>query len=459
MGIKARRGLHLLAIISVVGALLLSVGVPYPKKAEADYCGWAHCPPPCEQQPVTICIPDATSAGASPANPYPSEINVQGLSGTITDVNVTLNGFRHGFPDDVAVQVVSPGPTGKSVLLMSDVGGPLPGGSAPVSNINLTLDDEAANSLSDSSPLTTGTYKPTKGTTPTELPSGWVDKPVPDIWPSPAPDLTVSASQLSSFDGTAPNGTWQLYVIDDTTGAQGAFAGGWSLELNNTTTINNTTTTPPETSITSGPDEGSSTTSNSATFGFSSNEQGSTFKCQLSKDGAVAQAFAACTSPKAYSNLTPGNYKFEVKATDSAGMVDQTPASRNWTITSDTTAPTVIPNGTVPAADAKQVDRTTNVTATFSEDMMASSINTPATTFKLFKKGSTTKISATVSYDPTTKTATLNPFGSTTTRLARGTTYKAVVTTGAKDLAGNQLDQNPTLAGLQQKKWFFTTTT
>jgi hypothetical protein len=268
----------------------------------------------------------------------------------------------------------------------------------------------------------------------------------------------VSASQLSSFDGTAPNGIWKLYVIDDTTIAQGAFAGGWSLELNNTTTINNSTTTPPETSITSGPDEGSSTTSNSATFGFSSTEQGSTFKCQLSKDGAVAQPFAACTSPKAYSNLSPGNYRFEVKATDSDGNVDQTPASRNWTITSPPpeTAPTVIPNGTVPTANATNVDRTTNVKATFSEDMMASSIN--GQTFKLFKKGSTTKISATVSYNPTTKTATLNPFGSTTTRLARGTTYKAVVTTGAKDLAGNQLDQNPSLDGLQQKKWFFTTT-
>jgi len=459
MTIRLRRGLLLLAIISVVGALLLSAGVTSPKKAEASFCGQPGNPPCCEQQPVTICIPDATSAGASPANPYPSEINVQGLSGTITDVNVTLNGFRHGFPDDVAVQVVSPGPTGKSVLLMSDVGGPLPFGSAPVSNINLTLDDEAANSLPDSTQLTTGTYKPTKGTTPPPT-SGWTDNAVPNTgWPTPAPDLAMSGSQLLEFDGKDPNGTWKLFIIDDTPGGEGAFAGGWSLELNNTTTINNTTTTPPETSITSGPDEGSSTTSNSATFGFSSTEQGSTFQCQLSKDGTVAQAFAACPSPKSYSNLTPGNYKFEVKATDSAGMVDQTPASRNWTITSDTTAPTVIPNGTVPAADAKQVDRTTNVTATFSEDMMASSINTPATTFKLFKKGSTTKISATVSYDPTTKTATLNPFGSTTTRLARGTTYKAVVTTGAKDLAGNQLDQNPTLAGLQQKKWFFTTTT
>jgi alpha-tubulin suppressor-like RCC1 family protein len=133
---------------------------------------------------------------------------------------------------------------------------------------------------------------------------------------------------------------------------------------------------------------------------------------------------------------------------------------------SDTTPPPTDPvpgpptvESTIPTAEAPGVDRTTNVTATFSEDMDASSINTPATTFKLFKKGSTTKIAATVSYDPTTRIATLNPFGSTTTRLARGTTYKAVVTTGAKDLAGNQLDQNPTLDGLQQKTWFFTTTT
>jgi hypothetical protein len=30
-----------------------------------------------------------------------------------------------------------------------------------------------------------------------------------------------------------------------------------------------------------------------------------------------------------------------------------------------------------------------------------------------------------------------------------------VVTTGAKDLVGNPLDQNPSLSGLQQKAWSF----
>jgi arylsulfatase A-like enzyme len=61
-------------------------------------------------------------------------------------------------------------------------------------------------------------------------------------------------------------------------------------------------------------------------------------------------------------------------------------------------------------ANATAVDPTSNVQATFSEDMMASSIN--ATTFKLMEQGSTTKIAATVSYRPSTDTATLDPTSS-----------------------------------------------
>jgi hypothetical protein len=53
--------------------------------------------------------------------------------------------------------------------------------------------------------------------------------------------------------------------------------------------------------------------------------------------------------------------------------------------------------------------------------------------------------------------AKLNPFGTSSTLLAAKTKYKGVITTGAKDVAGNQLDQNPTTAGLQQKGWTFTT--
>jgi hypothetical protein len=106
---------------------------------------------------------------------------------------------------------------------------------------------------------------------------------------------------------------------------------------------------------------------------------------------------------------------------------------------------------TVPAATAKGVAPGANITATFSEAMDAASIN--GSTFKLFKAGTTNLIGAVVSYDAATNKATLNP----NANLKRGTKYKAAVTTGAKDLAGNQLDldQDP-LNGLQQKGWSFT---
>ena len=57
-----------------------------------------------------------------------------------------------------------------------------------------------------------------------------------------------------------------------------------------------------------------------------------------------------------------------------------------------------------------------------------------------------------MSYDSATRTATLDP----TNSLRAGTTYKATVTVGAKDLAGNRLDQNGTSTGSQQKAWSFT---
>jgi hypothetical protein len=142
-----------------------------------------------------------------------------------------------------------------------------------------------------------------------------------------------------------------------------------------------------------------------------------------------------------------GTKTFTVDATDNVGNTNS--VSHTYTVNTpttpggDTTAPTV--KSTSPTADAKGVSPTTNVTATFSEDMMASSIN--GTTFKLFKKGSTTKIGASVVYpDPNSPpfTAKLDP----TNSLRSGVTYKAVVTTGAKDLASKPLTQ--------QYRWFFT---
>jgi hypothetical protein len=72
---------------------------------------------------------------------------------------------------------------------------------------------------------------------------------------------------------------------------------------------------------------------------------------------------------------------------------------------------------------------------------------------RLFRAGTPNAIGAPVSYDEATKKARLDPDNN----LRPGTKYKAVVTTGARDLAGNRLDQNPGVAGSQPKVWVFTT--
>jgi hypothetical protein len=86
-----------------------------------------------------------------------------------------------------------------------------------------------------------------------------------------------------------------------------------------------TDTTAPQTQIDSGP-QGASTNP-SPSFGFSSNEAGSTFACRLD-----ASAWAPCSSPKAYAALADGAHSFEVRATDAAGNTDQSPAARAFTL-------------------------------------------------------------------------------------------------------------------------------
>jgi hypothetical protein len=73
----------------------------------------------------------------------------------------------------------------------------------------------------------------------------------------------------------------------------------------------------------------------------------------------------------------------------------------------DTTAPSVV--STVPAAGASSVAVGSNVSAVFSEEMLAGSIS--GSTVKLTAANSTTAIAAAVSYDATAKQVTLEPVG------------------------------------------------
>ena len=133
---------------------------------------------------------------------------------------------------------------------------------------------------------------------------------------------------------------------------------------------------------------------------------------------------------------TTGTDSFDYRAS-AAGEQSNT---ATVTITVDGIRPTV--TTVTPANRATRIAPTTNVFATFSEQMQANTIT--KSTFKLVRKGTSKAVPAKVTYSDSLKKATLNPGSS----LVRGETYVATVTTGTKDLAGNPLAQN--------KTWSFT---
>ena len=167
-------------------------------------------------------------------------------------------------------------------------------------------------------------------------------------------------------------------------------------------------------------------------------EAGATFECQLLPSNADWEP--GCVSPKVYDEQLNGTYTFNVRATDAAGNVS-TPAGRTWTIGEvDAIAPSV--TSRTPAGGATGVAVTSNVTATFSEPVSGVS----GTTFTL-RSTAGTAVPAAVTYNATTRIATLDP----TASLAAGTSYTATLTGGAsaiRDSAGNALGTT---------SWTFTT--
>jgi subtilisin-like proprotein convertase family protein len=149
--------------------------------------------------------------GQGEATPYPVSLGVGGFKrAKIKDVNLTLNGYGHDFPDEVDILLVAP--NGRNALVMSDVGG-----NADADNLTLTLDDEAGAGLPLASQLSSGRFRPTN------------DGAIESL-PAPAP-LSSGAVALSTFDGANPNGEWKLFIRDDDPGDNGEINGGWSLQI------------------------------------------------------------------------------------------------------------------------------------------------------------------------------------------------------------------------------------
>jgi hypothetical protein len=147
------------------------------------------------------------------ATPYPSAIEVSGLpNGVITDVDLLLQDFSHAVPEDVDILLSAP--NGRRALVMSDAGRIF-----RVTNIDLTLDDEAAAPLTQFE-LDSGVFRPADFSSLGD---------VPDTFTAPAPALDGSVA-LSTFDGANPNGTWQLFVTDDASGDSGDLR-AWALRI------------------------------------------------------------------------------------------------------------------------------------------------------------------------------------------------------------------------------------
>ena len=167
-----------------------------------------------------------TIPSSGPASLYPSPIVASGLGTSIPatpgSVKVTLNSFSHTFPDDVGVVLV--GPTGVALNIMDGATSSM--GGQVASNVTLTLSDTGATQVPNDAALVNGTtYKP--------------GDYYGDNYPAPGPGATYNspptigaATFSSTFAGTNPNGTWNLYIFDFVGGDSGSVTGGWSLEIN-----------------------------------------------------------------------------------------------------------------------------------------------------------------------------------------------------------------------------------
>ena len=244
-------------------------------------------PPTTHSRTQTLAIPDDNAGGVQSTLFVP-------ISGRIKDLNVRINGIDHSFVGDLKVELTSPD-NSTTVRLIEHVGGPNNGGDDLVDTV---FDDEAATTIgagSSAAPYT-GSFRP-------------------------------QADQLARFDGKEQQGTWKLRVSDRFENDTGSLL-GWGLTIR--TAQCDPDVNAPDTQIQAAP--ASLAGSHSASFAFTASTTGTQFQCRL--DGSD---FSACTSPQQFGNLAEGTHTFEVRAFDSKGNVDGTPAVYTWTI--DVTAP------------------------------------------------------------------------------------------------------------------------
>jgi hypothetical protein len=161
----------------------------------------------------------------------------------------------------------------------------------------------------DNTPTFTGTAAPGStvtvilngnavGTTTADASGHWTFTPT-----TPLPDgpYTLTATATNAAGNVSPSSNSRTFVVD---------------------------TALPETQIITGPSGDTDTPD--ASFDLGSNEAGVTYECSL--DGGD---FTACSDPATFEGLANGEHTLQVRARDSAGNVDTTPATRTWNVLVD----------------------------------------------------------------------------------------------------------------------------
>ena len=183
-----------------------------------------------DANPSRIVVPDSGKA-----TPYPSEINLSGLSGAVSKVTVELLGVSHTCPNDLNILLI--GPNGSAVILMAGVGG-----DGDLDGADLVFDD-GAQAMPGSGGDAPRNANPRNGKAPRPRPSPTPGGPVrPGTYrptsykknyefPNLPPTVRTIYDKLSTFNGTDPNGGWKLYVLDGVGQDSGSIAEGWRLTL------------------------------------------------------------------------------------------------------------------------------------------------------------------------------------------------------------------------------------
>jgi uncharacterized delta-60 repeat protein len=137
-------------------------------------------------------VPKTLPSNAPPPNPVVTTSNlVVANAGTaLTDINVRLN-ITHRWDADLTATLIAP--DGQRVVLFQQVGG------AGQNFNNTVLDDEASQSVISGSAPFAGSYRPQQ--------------------------------PLTAFDGSNPNGTWQLRISDEVPNDAGGSINSWSLSF------------------------------------------------------------------------------------------------------------------------------------------------------------------------------------------------------------------------------------